>query len=145
MIMQYKKSFPRRGNTTIDLTEVIRLEFGTASRAYVIGSRKIHQGLAPWLCFSLYTPTKSYDFMVPEGPQDEYTIQCFVLGLSALCRNASGVMRTRGQFIMRKALMKIDEGCKWKGITRVALIKEALLKTANQEGLAVEDGGANAD
>ena len=74
MIMQYKKSFPRRGNTTIDLTEVIRLEFGTASRAYVIGSRKIHQGLAPWLCFSLYTPTKSYDFMVPEGPQDEYTI-----------------------------------------------------------------------
>ena len=62
-----------------------------------------------------------------------------MLGLSALCRNASGIMRTRGQFIMKKALMKLDEGCKWKGITRVALIKEALLKTANQEGLQVAE------
>ena len=54
-------------------------------------------------------------------------------------------MRTRGQFIMKKALMKIDEGCKWKGITRVAMVKEALLKTANQEGLDVQAPPAHED
>ena len=101
----------------------------------MVGIRRLHAVLRPWLCFSIYTHERSYDFIVPDGHDDEYTAQIFILALSALCRNATGALTSRRKYIVKRALMKIDESCKWKGTTRGQLLWAALEKTAQQSGL----------
>ena len=136
----YKRGFPRRGNQTIDLTEIIHFGWGKNSRAFVVGVKK-QLLLKPWLAFSLYSKSRSFDFIIPEGRDEERDLQIMILALSALCPNCSGLVQTRGKFILKKALMKIDEQCKWKGVTRAQLVYAALERTAVEEGIALPAGG----
>lgn len=117
------------------MNEMLHFQWGKTSRSYVVGIRKVHSVLKPWLCFSLYSKDRTYDFIVPEGPDEDRVLQIMVLAFSALMKHkCSGLLHSRGKFIVKRALMKIDEQCKWKGVTRGALIKEALLKTASESG-----------
>merc|ERR1712194_544059 len=128
--LQWKRNWPRKGNCFIELTEVINVAWGRNSRAYVVGIKKVQQLLKPWLCFSIYTKDRSFDFIIPDGPREDKIVQSVVLALAAMCHNAGGVVQSRGGFVIRKALMKIDETCRWQGMTRVQYIRKALEKTA---------------
>merc|ERR1712159_117089 len=50
-----------KNDTKLDLNDVIRLEYGRASRAWVL-----FPTTPPWLCFSLYTTDRSYDYICPD-------------------------------------------------------------------------------
>ena len=71
----WKRNWPRRGNMYVDLTQVIHFIWGRNSRAYVVGVKKLHAILKPWLCFSFYTKDRSFDFIVPDGPMEEKVAQ----------------------------------------------------------------------
>ncbi|CAD7961036.1 unnamed protein product [Amoebophrya sp. A120] len=140
--LMYKRSGITGGTMTVNLAEVIHFEWGFSSRAYVVASKKLFKlpakgekpGLKPWLCFSMYTKNRSFDFVVPDSSKAEEDLQCILLALSALCKVASGTMQTRGQFLIKKAMMKMDDQCKWRGLTRAALVYKALEKTAAEQG-----------
>jgi len=140
--MSYKKSSGMfgGGTTSVALTDVIHFEWGLSSRAYVVASKKgLYKpgSLKPWLCISIYTKDRSFDFIVVDDKAQtgEEALRTVVLSLSAACVNCSGMMKTRGQFILKKAMMKIDDQCRWKNVTRGALVYAALEKTAADDGM----------
>lgn len=51
--------------TILNLSDVIRIEFSHMNRISAT-----HRNIWPWLCFSLYTVHRSYDFCCPEHPDD---------------------------------------------------------------------------
>ncbi|CAD7970091.1 unnamed protein product [Amoebophrya sp. A25] len=137
-VLKYRRGFPRGGFTEVNLKEVMHMEWGEQSRAYAVGSKgnKMYKMLKPWLCFSLYTKERSWDFVVPDNDKSEPVLQTCLFALAAvfLGQNVGGNMiKTRGQFVWRKAMMKVDESSKLRGLTRQALVQEALLKTAAEQ------------
>lgn len=136
LTLVYKRSWPRRGTQQIDLAEIIHFGWGRSCRAYVVGQKK-QMLLKPWLCFSLYSKNRSFDFIVPESRDEERDLQIMLLALSAMCPNCSGLIPTRRKFSLRKALMKIDEQCKWKQVTRAQLIYAALERKALEDGITL--------
>ena len=120
-------------------SQVLRLEWGCSSRAFVVGIRKTHSVLKPWLCFSLYTKDRTFDFVVPSGENEERVLRTFLFSLTALCKNAPRLIATKGAYHIRKVLMKLDEEAKWKGVTRAALLAEALRQSAAAKGLGADE------
>lgn len=104
MVLRWSKDLQsmNRSCSSLDLYEVIRIHYGGMARACVL-----HTEVPPWLCFSLYTPRRSYDFCCP----DEETVQRFVLGLSRLCDWASGTVATRRRFIALRGWCKLEDAC----------------------------------
>lgn len=102
MVLRWSKDLHNVGRScsSLDLYEVIRIHYGGMARACVL-----HTDVPPWLCFSLYTPRRSYDFCCP----DEETVQRFVLGLSRLCDWASGTVATRRRFIALRGWCKLED------------------------------------
>lgn len=91
-----------RSHSRLDLYEVIRIHYGSMSRACVL-----HPDLAPWLCFSLYTSRRSFDFCCPE----EAVVRRFVLGISRLCDWASGAVASRSKFVAAMGWCKLEDHC----------------------------------
>lgn len=116
-----------RAHTRLDLYEVIRIHFGSMNRACVL-----HTDIPPWLCFSLYTSRRSYDFVCP----DEQITQRFVLCLSRLCDWASGRVDARCRFVRIKAWCKLENHCFQHQTTLAQLFCDAIERTAKQRGLA---------
>jgi len=105
MQMRWSKAprgVPSRSQSRLDLYEVIHIHYGSMQRACVL-----HTDVPPWLCFSLHTPRRSYDFCCP----DEDTVQRFVLGLSRLCDWASGTVPTRSRFVALRGWCKLEDRC----------------------------------
>merc|ERR1712113_1059775 len=104
MLMKWSKTPGQltRSFTRLDLYDVIRLEYGCMSRPCML-----HEDALPWLCFSLYTTKRSYDFICP----DENTVRAYVLVLSRLCNWASGSIQTRGKFECAKGWCKVESMC----------------------------------
>lgn len=76
----------------------------------------------PWLCFSLLTSERSYDFICP----DEHAARCFVVVISRICEGrAVGAMRGRHQFESLKGWCKLKTWCKQEGTS----LPKALLET----------------
>lgn len=46
----------------INLRDVVKLEYGYNSQAYVLGSRFFQVGTLPWNCVTLVTTSRTYDF-----------------------------------------------------------------------------------
>lgn len=106
-----------RSQSRLDLYEVIRIHYGSMARACVL-----HTDIPPWLCFSLHTPRRSYDFCCP----DEDTVQRFVLGLSRLCDWASGTIQTRRRFVALRGWCKLEDHCFHEQISLGRLLIDAI-------------------
>lgn len=128
MLLRWSGNMQKLGrtHTRLDLYEVIRIHFGSMNRACVL-----HTDVPPWLCFSLYTSRRSYDFCCP----DEQIAQRFVLCLSRLCDWASGRVDTRCKFVSIKAWCKLENHCFQHQVTLAQLFRDALERTAKQRGL----------
>lgn len=116
---------PCRSQSHLNLFEVIRIHYGSMARACVI-----HTELPPWLCFSLHTARRSYDFCCP----NEETVQRFVLGLSRLCDCASGTITTRSHFVALCGWCKLEEHCFRREISLGRLFIEAIDRIRDAPG-----------
>ncbi|CAJ1408003.1 unnamed protein product [Effrenium voratum] len=107
---------------TLDLTVVQKIEYGPGSRAF-----KLYPEASPWLCFSLITAERSYDFI----SSNENSARCFVLSISRLCEGkADGGFRSRRQFESAKGWCKLKTGCQRRGSTMQKAILSALQQAA---------------
>lgn len=111
-------------DTSLDLFDVIRIEYGSMSRACVL-----HSDVEPWNCFSLYTTGRSYDFACPG---DDVT-RSFVLAMSRLCNWAAGAIRSRHAFECVKGWCKVNEYCFKQRKTLAQVLLEACRKAATSE------------
>eukprot|EP00913_Durusdinium_trenchii_P004936 g4583.t1 len=96
---------------SVDLQTVQRLDFGPSARA-----AKLFPEVMPWLCFSVITGERSYDFI----GSNESSTRCFVLCISRLCEKfAGGTFRTRHDFEVAKGWCKLKtgHGCQRRGRT----------------------------
>lgn len=109
----------------LDLGEVLRIEFGCAARSY-----RLHQAALPWMCFSLYTSRRSYDFISP----DEVVTQSFVLAISRLCHLAAGAIGTRRDFIAARGWCKFEATALKQRKTRMAVLRDAAARTLRRSG-----------
>jgi len=128
MQMRWSKASPgvrSRSQSRLDLYEVIRIHYGSMSRACVL-----HTDIPPWLCFSLHTPRRSYDFCCP----DEDTVQRFVLGLSRLCDWASGTIPTRSRFVASRGWCKLEDHCFHEQISLGRLLIDAIERIRDAPG-----------
>lgn len=114
-----------RSQSRLDLYEVIRIHYGSMARACVL-----HTDVPPWLCFSLHTPRRSYDFCCP----DEESVQRFVLGISRLCDWASGTIATRRRFVALRGWCKLEDHCFREQISLGRLFIDALHRVGEAPG-----------
>eukprot|EP00929_Paragymnodinium_shiwhaense_P069754 TRINITY_DN35194_c0_g1_i1.p1 TRINITY_DN35194_c0_g1~~TRINITY_DN35194_c0_g1_i1.p1 ORF type:complete len:356 (-),score=56.26 TRINITY_DN35194_c0_g1_i1:26-1093(-) len=113
----------------LDLADVLHIDYGWTGRCrYVSG---LFPDAHPWLCLSLTTADRSFDFVCP----DEYTVQAYMLALSRLCGNASGCATSRGQICARAGWCKVLHGCAQKKIALPA----ALLKGVRKAQTSLKD------
>mmetsp|Transcript_23160 Transcript_23160/g.42645 ORF Transcript_23160/g.42645 Transcript_23160/m.42645 type:complete len:677 (+) Transcript_23160:187-2217(+) len=132
MLMKWSKTPGRLSSscTNLDLYSVIRLDYGSMSRPAILHDEQ------PWLCFSLYSTKRSYDFICP----NEAVTRAYVLTLSRLCNWASGAVQTRSRFEYLKGWCKIEESCyKKKTSLSAALIRAAGItsRRTRQSGLTL--------
>eukprot|EP00930_Biecheleria_cincta_P028952 TRINITY_DN20150_c0_g1_i1.p1 TRINITY_DN20150_c0_g1~~TRINITY_DN20150_c0_g1_i1.p1 ORF type:complete len:491 (-),score=116.34 TRINITY_DN20150_c0_g1_i1:46-1518(-) len=81
----------------------------------------------PWLCFSLLTLERSYDFICP----DEHAARCFVVVISRICEGvAVGGVRGRQQFESLKGWCKLKTWCKQEGTSVPKALLEAVRRVA---------------
>jgi len=128
MQMRWSKAsrgVPSRSQSRLDLYEVIRIHYGSMARACVL-----HTDIPPWLCFSLHTPRRSYDFCCP----DEDAAQRFVLGLSRLCDWASGTIPTRSRFLALRGWCKLEDRCFHDQISMGRLFIDAIDRIRDAPG-----------
>lgn len=125
------RSRSSRSQSRLDLYEVIRIHYGSMARACVL-----HTEVPPWLCFSLQTPRRSYDFCCP----DEETVQAFVLGLSRLCDWASGKIATRSRFVSLRGWCKLEDYCFHEQISLGQLFLETLERLREAPGKIGDHG-----
>ncbi|CAE6919674.1 unnamed protein product [Symbiodinium natans] len=106
----------------MDLRTVKKIEYGPKARA-----SKLFPEVSPWLCFSLITADRSYDFIT----SNDSSARCFVLSISRLCESvAEGVVKTRGEFESAKGWHKLKTGAQRKGLTLSKVFTEALQQRA---------------
>merc|ERR1712032_1197165 len=124
MVLRWSKDLQRlsKSHSRLDLYEVIRIHYGSMARPCIL-----YHDVPSWLCFSLYTPRRSYDFCCP----DEATVQRFVLGLSRLCDWASGAVPTRSRFVVTKGWCKLEHHCFQREISLARLFREAIVRVVN--------------
>lgn len=91
----------------LDLRDVVRIDYGISARAFLLHADSV----LPWLCFSLFTTARSFDFTCP----DEESAQYFLLALSQLCSSAVGRISSRAGFHCAKGWCKIQHHCIRKG------------------------------
>lgn len=127
-----------RNHSRLDLYEVIRIHYGKMARACVL-----HPSLAPWLCFSVYTPRRSFDFCCP----DEAVVRRFVLGISRLCDWASGAITSRSRFMATMGWCKLEDHCFRRHMPLSRLFLEAIRRIAaspDSQGMAASPRAAAA-
>lgn len=126
-----------RQETDLDLFDVIRVEYGSMSRACVLH----HTTATPWHCFSMYTSKRSYDFVCP----DDDTTRCLVTVVSRLCNWAAGAVRSRRAFECLKGWCKINEYCFAAQKTLARVFCDACYKAAESEDREYRPRHAMAD
>jgi len=121
----------QRGNrsrqSSLDLYEVIQIHYGCMSRACVL-----YPELSPWLCFSLHTSSRSFDFCCP----DEATVRACVLSLSRLCTWAAGAGALkkggRREFKALSGWCKLQDACFRRHTSLGHLFCDALRRSYRQ-------------
>lgn len=92
LVLKWCHAHEAFGSTSkwLDLRTVKKVEYGPKARA-----SKLFPEVSPWLCFSLVTADRSYDFIT----SNDSSARCFVLSISRLCEGfAEGIFKTRGEF-----------------------------------------------
>mmetsp|Transcript_36895 Transcript_36895/g.82415 ORF Transcript_36895/g.82415 Transcript_36895/m.82415 type:complete len:452 (+) Transcript_36895:69-1424(+) len=109
----------------LNLRTVQRIDYGPKARA-----SQLFPEAAPWLCFSLVTAERSYDFIT----SNDSSARCFVLCVSRLCEGtAEGILHTRGEFECRKGWYKLQTGLSRRGLT----VGEVFLAALQQRAAAL--------
>eukprot|EP00747_Dinoflagellata_sp_TGD_P031934 gnl/TRDRNA2_/TRDRNA2_135631_c0_seq1.p1 gnl/TRDRNA2_/TRDRNA2_135631_c0~~gnl/TRDRNA2_/TRDRNA2_135631_c0_seq1.p1 ORF type:complete len:805 (+),score=188.61 gnl/TRDRNA2_/TRDRNA2_135631_c0_seq1:296-2416(+) len=114
----------------LDLFTVISITYGNMTRASVL-----HVDSQPWLCFSIYTTHRSFDFICP----NEDTVRCFVLGISRLCDWAQGAIQTRKKFLAAKGWCKVASSCNYQKKKLTSAIMDVLSSTDVDELRQLKD------
>lgn len=122
MRLSWAKAAAKVGDKSshLDLCEVLRIEYGCPARSF-----RLHQTASPWMCFSLYTSRRSYDFICP----DDVVTQSFVLAISRLCHWAAGAIGTRRDFIAARGWCKFEATALRQRKSRMAVLREAARRT----------------
>merc|ERR1712238_228131 len=102
---------------SLALDSVIGICYGKASRCAVL-----FPNASPWLCFSLQTVDRSFDFIC----QDESAIQNFMLTLSRHCARAHGAIKSRSCFLALKGWCKVQSFCDKRSISPACALKQAI-------------------
>lgn len=102
---------------SLDLQTVIRIDYGGNALAPIY-----FPGIEPWMCFSLCTSERSFDFVCP----DDDTVQCFMLAISRLCRNVPGAIISRRQFLVFRGRCKLQTSILGKGTTLTNAVLQAV-------------------
>eukprot|EP00916_Digyalum_oweni_P006807 GHVL01011645.1.p2 GENE.GHVL01011645.1~~GHVL01011645.1.p2 ORF type:complete len:627 (-),score=99.76 GHVL01011645.1:4136-6016(-) len=111
----------QKTSKSLPLESVRRIEYGTFNQAKVWNPDD--QTERPYRCFSLYTAQRSYDFIA----MTDNDCLCWVIGIGILTKSWSNAdVLTRGGFLWRRAIMKLDIHCKRRNITRADLLLEAI-------------------
>jgi len=114
----------QQGFADVDLQHLLSIAWGFGSRAYALKSSE-----KPWRCFSLHTSSLSGSLdLIADGDD---TALWWVVGLGLLRPDIAEV-RTRSEFVCRRALMRLDTYCRSRAITRSQALLKALLVTAHQ-------------
>jgi len=108
-----------RGTTVLDLEEVLQIDYGQNARGHYL-----YSDIPAWLCFSLYTTRRTYDFICP----DEDVARIFIVSISRLISCTLGALPTRRLFICAMAWIKIDDYCSRNASTRGLMFLEAIRK-----------------
>lgn len=115
----------KRLTKQIPLAEIIRVEYGAYSNVQLW---KPNRAEPPHRSFSLVTAHRSFDFIA----ESDWECQAWVVALSRITSAwSSQVVKSRGEFLRRRFIIKLDFYCKEKGITRKQAIIEGLRRAAN--------------
>jgi len=119
-LLRWSKSWTSlsRRLSKFDLRDAIKLDYGIAARSYILFADDV----LPWLCFSVYSTRRSFDFICP----DEDTARCFVLTLSRICHGVVGAIQTADKFKSAKGWCKVQYRCMKEGKTLGRAMLEAL-------------------
>jgi len=131
-------SWGRTSVSTLDLHEVIHIDYGIMSRACVLCQRSERERDHPWLFFSIATSKRSFDFVC----SNEESVRCWVLSLSRLCPLATGAIRTRAEFLVKTGWCKVAWYCYEHTMTFAQAFLEAM-KCTEQMGHKYEQGVAD--
>ncbi|CAE7853503.1 unnamed protein product [Symbiodinium necroappetens] len=126
LVLKWCHAHEAFGSTSkwLDLRTVKKVEYGPKARA-----SKLFPEVSPWLCFSLVTADRSYDFIT----SNDSSARCFVLSISRLCEGfAEGIFKTRGEFESAKGWHKLKTGTQRRGLTLSQVFTEALQQRAFQ-------------
>mmetsp|Transcript_77187 Transcript_77187/g.153040 ORF Transcript_77187/g.153040 Transcript_77187/m.153040 type:complete len:678 (+) Transcript_77187:170-2203(+) len=103
------RDFPH--SSSVNLAEVTALGFGYSARATALFPE-----VYPPNCFSVYTPTRSFDFVCHE----ERHAEVFVMVLSRLCCRIQGWpvlggISSRSKFLCARGWCKVETACRRRG------------------------------
>eukprot|EP00929_Paragymnodinium_shiwhaense_P050870 TRINITY_DN25616_c0_g2_i3.p1 TRINITY_DN25616_c0_g2~~TRINITY_DN25616_c0_g2_i3.p1 ORF type:complete len:570 (-),score=111.22 TRINITY_DN25616_c0_g2_i3:705-2414(-) len=117
----------------LDLSTVLRIDYGRVRSRCT----ELYPAAPPWLCFSLETTERSYDFICP----DEDVVQCYVLALTRLCGAAvRGGAQSRSQFKAMKGWCKVEAYCLARHMSLAQGLLRAVRKVVAPEETATEEG-----
>lgn len=122
--IQQSLASSQRGFPDLDLQQILSISWGFGSRAYALKPSE-----KPWRCFTLHTATTSGSLdLIADGDD---VAMWWVVGLGLLCPDVAEI-KSKGQFIWRRALMRIDGHCRSRAVTRSQALLKALYLTAQQ-------------
>jgi hypothetical protein len=138
MQLQWGKPNAKKMQSYVNLSEVGLIGYGFASRACWGRFQGEH---LPWLCFSLYTAERSYDFVCTSEGQT----QMFVVALSRLCSRLCGwplpgSFANAGQFHLASGWCKIMERCRGQRRTLCAVVLNAARLARDRNGYSPRSG-----
>lgn len=108
--------------TCLSLDQVLRLEYGRGSRAWALYPNEMQ-----WLCFSLYTTDRSFDYIC----KDDKAVQSFMVSISLCFPRIVGAFSSRSHFISFRGWVKVQDTCMKKNMTPANGLLQALLKAGH--------------
>jgi hypothetical protein len=113
----------QQGFPDTDLQNVLSISWGFSSRAYALKPSE-----KPWRCFSLHLTVIGSLDLIADG--DDAALW-WVVGLGLLRPDIAEV-KSRGEFMWKRALMRLDTHCRSRAVTRKQALLKALMVTAQQ-------------
>jgi len=100
--MPKSSGVPAQGCFSVDLKDIMAIGFGLSSKAWLLVPE-----VEPWRCFSVFTNTRSYNFIC----KDSHDVEAFVLSLSDLCSKQAGCSLP-GSILNQTSFVNASAWCK---------------------------------
>eukprot|EP00927_Polykrikos_kofoidii_P085857 TRINITY_DN9444_c0_g1_i1.p1 TRINITY_DN9444_c0_g1~~TRINITY_DN9444_c0_g1_i1.p1 ORF type:complete len:791 (-),score=126.29 TRINITY_DN9444_c0_g1_i1:192-2564(-) len=117
-----------KGESSVELRRLIYVAYGCMARAYVLFPTQCD----PRNCFSVYTASRSYDFIC----RDEREAESFVVTISRLYSRicgwqVPGSIQTHASFVSKTAWSKVELACRQNRKTLSAALMDAAVRATN--------------